>query len=206
MNLSAKTCPACQQTFAPTSGSQQRCVSCIEARLIKGPRPACRCGCGGLVVSDVQGKRWNKFIHGHHARMPGHHPARGVTPWNKGSVTRYDFVCEACKKPFQSKLKAAKFCTPECYAQTISGAGSPHWKGGERTTYRSISVDGVMVREHRVVMAKVLARALNDQEVVHHIDGNGLNNAPENLHLFHCEACHQFFHKTGATLTYSYER
>lgn len=40
------------------------------------------------------------------------------------------------------------------------------------------------VREHRLVMEKKLGRRLLPGEVVHHIDGDTANNAPENLELF----------------------
>lgn len=65
-------------------------------------------------------------------------------------------------------------------------------------------VAGKTRRVHRLLMAEQLGRELSRRERVHHIDGDGLNNAIENLHLFHCEACHQFHHKTGATLVYIY--
>lgn len=37
--------------------------------------------------------------------------------------------------------------------------------------------------EHRWVMQQVLGRALKADEVVHHIDGDKLNNSPSNLEL-----------------------
>lgn len=43
---------------------------------------------------------------------------------------------------------------------------------------------------HRLVMEKKLGRALIDCEVVHHVDGNKRNNAPENLELFSHNAEH----------------
>lgn len=46
------------------------------------------------------------------------------------------------------------------------------------------------IREHRYVVERVLGRRLTTIEEVHHIDGNGLNNAPENLRLMSSKAAH----------------
>ncbi|MEF2277025.1 HNH endonuclease [Deinococcus sp. YIM 134068] len=40
-----------------------------------------------------------------------------------------------------------------------------------------------MVLLHRQLAAEILGRPLRPEEVVHHRDGNGLNNAPENLEV-----------------------
>jgi hypothetical protein len=50
------------------------------------------------------------------------------------------------------------------------------------------------VYQHREVMEKTLGRALSRSEVVHHIDGNPSNNAPENLQLFKSQSKHKKFH------------
>ena len=46
------------------------------------------------------------------------------------------------------------------------------------------------VREHRLVMEQVLGRYLRPEEVVDHIDGNGMNNDPSNLRVFPNNAAH----------------
>ena len=47
---------------------------------------------------------------------------------------------------------------------------------------------------HRVVAEKMLGRPLNEDEVVHHRDGNKYNNAPENLVVFPNQAAHTKHH------------
>jgi hypothetical protein len=80
-----------------------------------------------------------------------------------------------------------------------TGSDHPAWKGG-----RSIAAGYARVRcpthpqadsrgyvaEHRLVMERVLGRPLTPTEVVHHRDGNALNNDPANLELFASNAAH----------------
>lgn len=80
------------------------------------------------------------------------------------------------------------------------GAKNYFWKGG-----RSLDSDGYVllkcpdhpqanrngyVREHRLVMEKILGRYLDSEEVVHHIDGDKANNSPENLELHVSNGAH----------------
>lgn len=52
------------------------------------------------------------------------------------------------------------------------------------------------VYEHIVVAEQKLGRELKDEEVVHHIDENRSNNAPENLMIFANTAEHSAYHVT----------
>jgi hypothetical protein len=86
--------------------------------------------------------------------------------------------------------------------ESQSGQYNPCWKGG-----RNIDKDGYVriyapwhpsragkrgkhVLEHRLVMEGVIGRFLLQKEVVHHIDKNKQNNAPENLALYASNAEH----------------
>ena len=72
----------------------------------------------------------------------------------------------------------------------LRGEDSPFWKGGitysrgykfiKMPTHPQASPNGY-VSEHRLVMEKKLGRRLERNEHIHHIDGNILNNLPENL-------------------------
>lgn len=53
-----------------------------------------------------------------------------------------------------------------------------------------------VVRQHRRIIAEELGRALSDDEVVHHIDGNRANNERSNLQLM-TDREHRILHSTG---------
>ena len=66
----------------------------------------------------------------------------------------------------------------------IIGSRNPNYKGGRSITYEGyayIRVNGKRKLEHRHVMEQILGRALRRNEIVHHIDGDKLNNNPVNL-------------------------
>lgn len=61
--------------------------------------------------------------------------------------------------------------------------------------YKLISINGKQVREHRVIMETHIGRKLlpHPFEVVHHKDGNKLNNSIDNLEI-HTQGNHTILH------------
>ena len=96
----------------------------------------------------------------------------------------------------------------------FNGKDHPQWKGG-----KWVSSDGyVMVynpensdlkvgwnkykKEHILKMENKLKRKLNKNEVVHHIDGNKLNNKLSNLCLIDSHKTHRFSHASLQSIGY----
>lgn len=85
------------------------------------------------------------------------------------------------------------YCSLPCKHKAWEGRVQP-WARPDETIYHSAgyalvwkpdhpkAVNG-RVFEHRLVMEQVLGRFLKDDEYVHHLDENKINNAPENLQV-----------------------
>lgn len=103
--------------------------------------------------------------------------------------------CEACGGPItppeNSRVHAEyllerRFCSKRCEGKGKRGDAHPMWRGGKGVStqgYRVIRVNGKPKLEHRHVMEQVLGRPLKRSEIVHHRDGDKLNNDPSNLEL-----------------------
>jgi len=89
--------------------------------------------------------------------------------------------------PIQVALKRLGLKRPaKPRAGVLSGDRNPAWSGGRRPRrdgYIEVWTPTGVRLEHQVVMENVLGRPLQPGEVVHHIDHNKANNAPDNLLL-----------------------
>ena len=80
-------------------------------------------------------------------------------------------TCDVCGRMFLMKPSTTgRLCSRRCAADAQRGTG-------EGRAYRKL----MGRHEHRVVAEQKLGRPLARGEVVHHIDGDIHNNAPENL-------------------------
>ena len=101
-----------------------------------------------------------------------------------------------CRKPMRAKT----FCSthyaiwsrngsPTVYRKRHDGTG-----GLTKDGYLLITIHGRKILEHRYVMQQILGRPLEQNEIVHHINGDRLNNHPTNLILMSL-AAHTKQHK-----------
>jgi hypothetical protein len=114
----------------------------------------------------------------------------------KKVIQPLSFICINCNKEFNRLYKKPKFCSKSCCTKYRK----KHFiiKKG----YKKILIPNHIradkkgyVFEHIIVLEQKLCRALLPNEVCHHIDGNKLNNNPDNLINFKDQASHQSFHR-----------
>ena len=116
----------------------------------------------------------------------------------QGLKRRKEYICQTCncifyRIPSREKYYPIKFCSHRCTALSRKGNKAAGWVDG-----RTVDNDGYYrvfhpeiensqakgyILEHRYVMQQELGRLMEENEIVHHINGNKLDNRIGNLEL-----------------------
>lgn len=107
---------------------------------------------------------------------------------NQHRTTKQLVNCHNCKISFSkifSEVKRSKrnFCSLKCYYEKNTHTSHSGYKGGSisESGYKVIYVDKVKIFEHRHVVECHLGRKLTEDEIIHHINEDKLDNRIENL-------------------------
>jgi len=117
----------------------------------------------------------------------------------RGALHIHELTCKWCRAPFKSIHKTRAFCSRSCSSKHNAAKNPLMQKGRPATVnkggtihrgYRYLFLPthpmagrNGYVAEHRLKMAELLERPLRRDEIVHHKDGNRLNNRTENLEI-----------------------
>lgn len=123
--------------------------------------------------------------------------------------------CKPCAMKVSGKTKKHTPAYSICGGGPKKGTNSPSWKGGTfigSDGYKLVYVGPVQDqkskwesyrKEHFIVAEEKIGRPLLKGEVVHHIDGDKLNNSPDNLQVLPSEKAHGAIHTQLDDLAYS---
>ena len=134
------------------------------------------------------------------SRLPGWNPSvdnHPITCYTLIMIIKHCLICQSPFKVSPSGLSYRKTCSKECDAKwrrqsgRYSGKNNPAYKGGvaiykhsHGQNYKLLRGQSGKIYEHRYIMEQVLGRKLERWEEVHHINGNTLDNRPDNLYVF----------------------
>jgi hypothetical protein len=120
-------------------------------------------------------------------------------------MAKVECICYHCGAAFlrwPHEVRDRNWCSSSCHMKTLNAERNPtRWadEKRDREKHRAARVgrgSGKAYRkrygrhEHRVVAEEMLGRPLAPGEVVHHRDGDKLNNSPENLEVLPSQAAH----------------
>lgn len=113
-------------------------------------------------------------------------------------AARISVVCKHCGKRFRVRpgLKNRAYCSFKCKQTYVARSTAKQRADRMRFNGTKTKYIKFMGRHlHRVMAEQKIGRRLQNGEVVHHVDGNSLNNDPDNLVVI-TQSIHASIHST----------
>jgi hypothetical protein len=194
-------CETCYKIF-PTSPSRTWLKFCSHACYTIAEKVWGTCAVPGCNKPVKPGGK--SYCNAHYLRLMRHGDPlggkqRGGKQNCKTLAPKPPKYCAYCGKVYNSKhYSRSKYCSRKCFGDDKR---SPFIikKGYKKILMSSHPrADHYgYVFEHIIILEAKLGRPLAPGEVSHHIDGNKLNNLPENLDAFPSQNQHQSYHRNN---------
>lgn len=144
-------------------------------------------------MSGFQGKK----------KSPSAPSANRLTGTKRGHLPKVDSKCLTCGKEFKVKMSAYErghglFCSLNCRGLYDKACDGYKRKDNGYVMVKMTNhhrAQRNFVREHILIIEKVIGKRIPVKSVVHHVDGNGLNNQNDNLVLCQNKSYHNFLHR-----------
>jgi len=200
------TCAHCNDKFMarPDHGAPRKFCSrkCFLANGIQPAEKECE-NCGGIFTATRSSTA---------TRGDGRRLYCSKKCYVEGARRFQEKPCVTCGElfyPVSREREATQLtCSTKCKAEFFSGVNAPGFRGGkhipEQSNHRMVLIGkrggyvSKYTAEHRLLIAKYFGRMLTRNEVVLHINNNGLDNRLSNLYL--CESMSEYGKRRSGSL------